>query len=79
MSAVQYADLLHLLPPPEQRRAIREAAHLSQAFVARDLDVSAALVGKWERGEAVPSRRTIRPYVDLLVALRREPSDGATS
>jgi DNA-binding transcriptional regulator YiaG len=76
-SAVEYADLIRRLPAPSERRAIREAARLSQAFIARDLDVSPALVSKWERGDAVPSRRLLRSYFDLLTALRGETVEGA--
>lgn len=81
-TAVEHSALLRRLPTPQQRRTIRERSGLSQAFVARDLDVSSALVGKWERGEATPSRRTLRPYLDLLDslnALRGESTEGDQS
>lgn len=68
-TAVEHADLLRRLPEPAERRAIRERAGLSQAQLARDLDVSVAVVGLWERGERGFSRRTLRPYVELFERL----------
>ncbi|MGW7244583.1 helix-turn-helix domain-containing protein [Streptomyces sp. NPDC054804] len=38
------------LPPAPQRRALREALHLSRAQVARALGVSPSTVGGWESG-----------------------------
>ncbi|ATL31429.1 hypothetical protein KY5_6411 [Streptomyces formicae] len=38
------------LPPVAERRALREALHLSQAQVARAIGVSPTTVGGWESG-----------------------------
>ena len=71
ISASTYAALLRRLPPPDERRSIREAAGVSQSQVARELDVSVTAVGLWERGTRGFSPRTIGPYVELLEALAK--------
>lgn len=70
LSAVEYAEYQKRLPSPSERRSIRERTGVSQAHLARDLDVSVAVIGMWERGERGFSRRTLRPYVELLERLR---------
>jgi transcriptional regulator with XRE-family HTH domain len=69
MSSIDLATLRRRLPSPSERRAIRERAGLSQADLARDLDVSTTVVGLWERGKRGFSHRTLRPYVELLERL----------
>lgn len=68
-SAVRHAAYLSRLPPPQERRSIRERAGLSQSQLARDLRVSVTAVRLWESGERGFSPRTIGPYVELLEAL----------
>ena len=43
--------------PPEKIRALRLRENASQAVFARHLNVTAALVSQWERGEKRPPRR----------------------
>ncbi|WP_236655341.1 helix-turn-helix domain-containing protein [Streptacidiphilus carbonis] len=60
------------LPTPAQRRALREAAGLSQAEVARIVGVTTAAVGHWETGvRQTPRNPTVfERYVQVLRALR---------
>lgn len=58
------------LPPPAERRAIREGVGLSRARVAAALDVAQETVKHWESGTSVPRRSNLRAYVDLLDQLR---------
>jgi putative transcriptional regulator len=45
---------------PEKIRAIREAAHMSQAIFAMALNVTTSLVSQWERGEKKPSGPSLK-------------------
>lgn len=56
-------------PPlsPDEIRAIREAAHVSQPVFARYLNVSKNLVSDWERGTKKPGGPALR----LLSIIRR--------
>jgi DNA-binding transcriptional regulator YiaG len=65
------------LPPPAQRRAIRQAAGASQADLAGALGVTQETVSRWERGERSPSGVLVSEYVELLRLLSREALDGA--
>ena len=60
------------LPPPALRRAIREAAGVSQEDVARVFDppVHRETVSRWERGERTPRGQHLLAYVELLEVLR---------
>jgi len=59
-STMREFDELCLTPveklTPEQIKAIREEAHVSQAVFARYLNVSPIVVSQWECGERAPSR-----------------------
>lgn len=59
------------LPTPEVRRAIREAAGVSQPEMAKALGVSTATVSRWESGLVVPSSSIVVDYVDALNMLAR--------
>ena len=56
------------LPPPAERRRLREAAGLSLRDVGEAVGVSHAAVSRWERG-AHP-RSSIGSYAELLAGLQ---------
>lgn len=58
------------LPPPPQRRLIREVAGASLRDVAESLEVSATTVHRWEQGRATPRRRHAIAYSALLRQLK---------
>jgi len=58
------------LPPPAMRRALRQAARLSQADVAREIGVSSAAVAYWEAGRRFPRPENLAAYVRALRILR---------
>ncbi|QEU90995.1 helix-turn-helix domain-containing protein [Streptomyces kanamyceticus] len=76
------------LPPVAERRALREALHLSQAQVARAIGVSPTTVGGWESGRE-PTGEIRDKYAYFLGAARertepeaepeRESSDGSAT
>lgn len=49
----------------ERLKAAREAAGLSQAEVARRLDISRQAVGQWEAGGATPNPETLAMLADM--------------
>jgi transcriptional regulator with XRE-family HTH domain len=57
---------LRRLTRPERAKAIREAAGVSQAAVARSLGVHRQTIAKWEGGDRHPQRNLLRRYADLL-------------
>ncbi|MEU6545522.1 helix-turn-helix domain-containing protein [Streptomyces sp. NPDC046859] len=62
------------LPPPTERRRLREAGSLTQAQVAERVGVSRRTVRAWETDRAVPRGREGEAYLELLRSLeeRRE-------
>ncbi len=46
--------------PPEEIRAIRERERVSQAVLARHLNVSTGLISQWERGEKHPAGASLK-------------------
>jgi DNA-binding transcriptional regulator YiaG len=59
------------LPAPPVLRALREAAGLSEADVARVLGVSSVAVSRYERGQRTPrNARVVQKYVAFLARLR---------
>ena len=64
--------LLRSLPPPEERRAIREAAQQSRDAVGRAIGISGAAIAGYEAGTRTPRGEHLRQYASLLTALRRE-------
>lgn len=54
------------LPPPNVRRALREAAGLSQEDIARAIGTSRQAVAHWEAGDRYPRPQHLRPYVEVL-------------
>jgi putative transcriptional regulator len=53
---------------PEDVIALRQREHVSQAVLARYLNVGISLVSKWERGEKTPRG----PALKLLVLARNK-------
>lgn len=58
------------LPPPAERRAIRQAARTSLSDVAAELGVSPMSVLRWERGESAPRLDHAIAYRRILDGLR---------
>ncbi|MET9544080.1 helix-turn-helix transcriptional regulator [Streptomyces sp. NPDC006627] len=66
------------LPPPAERKRLREAAGLSQAQVAQALDARREAVGNWESGRTEPRPPKRAAYARLLEGLAaRFPSPAA--
>jgi DNA-binding transcriptional regulator YiaG len=63
------AETLRALPPPGERRRIRERAGVSQEDVATALGVAIATVSRWESGRT-PGDDTLHHYIQLLTDLR---------
>ncbi|MFJ1973261.1 sigma factor-like helix-turn-helix DNA-binding protein [Streptomyces sp. NPDC087903] len=57
------------LPPPKERRRLREAASLTQAQVAARLGVARETVRGWEAGRTSPRGRKGEAYAKLLTTL----------
>jgi transcriptional regulator with XRE-family HTH domain len=58
------------LPPPEQRRALREAAELTQQELADVIGVSKQAISHWETGIRTPRGAFLGRYVEALRTLR---------
>lgn len=58
-----------MLPAPSERRAIREAAGVSQRRLARDVGVTATAVATWESGRSEPRGDHLVQYARVLVEL----------
>lgn len=58
------------LPPPQRRKAIREAAGVSQERLAQELDVHRVTVARWEHGSRSPRGELLARYVRLLDQLQ---------
>ncbi|MEU6224013.1 helix-turn-helix domain-containing protein [Streptomyces sp. NPDC047042] len=58
------------LPPPAERRRLRESQSLTQAQVARRVGVSRETVRAWETGRTTPRGRKAQTYASLLAAAR---------
>ncbi|MFH8290323.1 telomere-associated protein Tap [Streptomyces sp. NPDC018059] len=66
------------LPPPAERKRLREAAGLSQAQVAQALDARREAVGNWESGRTEPRPPKRAAYARLLEGLAaRFPAPAA--
>ncbi|RKT06437.1 DNA-directed RNA polymerase specialized sigma24 family protein [Streptomyces sp. 3211.6] len=59
------------LPPPKERRRLRESGELTHEQVATELGVSPGTVRSWETGRTEPGARTRAAYADLLDRLAR--------
>ncbi|MFJ8871531.1 telomere-associated protein Tap [Streptomyces sp. NPDC102473] len=65
------------LPPPAERKRLREAAGLSQAQIARALAARREAVGNWETGRAEPRSPKRSAYARLLEGLAERFPDPA--
>ena len=65
------------LPPPAERRALREVAGISLDVIARELGVTRQAVGHWELGTRHPNGRNLRRYVEILRILREAAEEPA--
>ncbi|MFE0451388.1 helix-turn-helix domain-containing protein [Streptomyces sp. NPDC058914] len=59
------------LPPPKERRRLREAGSLTQAQLAARLGVSRDVVRAWETGRRAPRGESREVYAQLLASLAR--------
>ncbi|GAA1013208.1 helix-turn-helix domain-containing protein [Streptomyces thermogriseus] len=64
------------LPPPEERRALREGLNLSRARLAQALNVSPSTVGGWESGRD-PSGEVREKYAYFLEGARKKLAAAA--
>ena len=73
-------DEVHLarrIPTPAMRRAIREAAGVSQDRLARELGVQRVTVTRWELGIRRPRGVNAVRYVNLLSRIQIELAGAA--
>ncbi|MFF3845141.1 helix-turn-helix domain-containing protein [Streptomyces sp. NPDC002328] len=61
------------LPPPKERRRLRESASLTQAQLAAQLGVARETVRAWESGRTTPRGRRREAYAKLLASLTDTP------
>ncbi|MFF3936154.1 helix-turn-helix domain-containing protein [Streptomyces phaeofaciens] len=66
------------LPPPKERRRLREAGALTQAQVAAQVGVTRETVRAWESGRATPRGRKREAYAKLLTSLTTSETEPAT-
>lgn len=59
------------LPPPNVRRALREASGLSVVEVAEAIGVTRQAVWRWERGLREPGAHHRRAYAGFLDQVRQ--------
>lgn len=65
------------LPPPAERRAIRDAAGCSLDELADVLNVTREGVRLWETGQREPRRTNLTSYLEALRALKSAVDEGA--
>jgi DNA-binding transcriptional regulator YiaG len=65
------------LPPPDERRRLRENAGFSVRSFANALGISPSTLARWEIGEREPRGPMLFIYVDGLRALVREEEQNA--
>lgn len=56
------------LPPPAERRRLRESQSLTRAQVAERVGVSRETVRAWETGRTTPRGRKAQKYASLLAS-----------
>ncbi|MEV0177908.1 helix-turn-helix domain-containing protein [Streptomyces sp. NPDC050625] len=65
------------LPPPKERRRLRESRSLTQVQVAERIGVSRATVRAWETGRTTPKAERLEAYAQLLASLAADTADAA--
>ncbi|MEV4330221.1 sigma factor-like helix-turn-helix DNA-binding protein [Streptomyces sp. NPDC049597] len=71
-SATHSASGASPLPPPRERRRLREAKSLTETQFATMLGVTRATIRSWETGRASPRGRKREAYAKLLAAFETE-------
>ncbi|MGW0703382.1 helix-turn-helix domain-containing protein [Streptomyces sp. NPDC002867] len=71
-SATHSASGSSPLPPPEERRRLREAKSLTETQLATMLGVTGATIRSWETGRTSPRGRKREAYAKLLAACEAE-------
>lgn len=66
---LERARAVNRLPPPRERRRIREAAGATQRELAGVLEVGVMTLNRWERGLTRPRGRKAVAYAALLEQL----------
>jgi DNA-binding transcriptional regulator YiaG len=59
------------IPPPEERRSIRERSRASKAACAKVLGVTPQAFAYWESGERTPRGDSLAEYARLLAELQQ--------
>ncbi len=77
MSLIDAVRTRSALPTPALRRAIREAAGVSQGQIARELGVHRMTVCRWEAGTSTPSGDHRHAYAGILNDLSEATRGGA--
>lgn len=63
-------DVHAALPEPAERRALREAAGLTQQELATAIGVDRTAIAHWESGRRNPDGKRLDAYLEALRALR---------
>ncbi|MFI2375133.1 helix-turn-helix domain-containing protein [Streptomyces sp. NPDC018964] len=66
------------LPPPGERRRLRETASLTRPQLARRMGVRPETVRAWESGRSTPHGRSREAYARLLAGLAKGTADAGT-
>ncbi|MCO4700322.1 helix-turn-helix domain-containing protein [Streptomyces sp. RO-S4] len=66
----------HPLPPPRERRRLREAGSLTRAQLAERVGVRPDTVRAWESGRSTPRGRNRKAYAELLAGLKATADGG---
>jgi DNA-binding transcriptional regulator YiaG len=59
------------LPSPDERKALRVGAGITQREIAKAFGVHSETFGRWERGDGRPGRKAADAYAQALEILRR--------
>jgi DNA-binding XRE family transcriptional regulator len=71
MSRIERLSHLRALTTSGQAEAIRKAAHLRRTDVASAVGVDHTTIGRWERGERLPTGEAALKYAALLDRLAK--------
>lgn len=79
MSPIDHFHYVLRLPTPDERRALRVNANVTQSLMGRVLGTSAQNISNWEERGYTPGRKHIAAYVALLEELRQRAEATVTS